>query len=135
MASVTPASGALSGPREPAPPRPTHRGLAVGLRVAQYGSRCERLLDGALRAERLGFHTLWVNDHLQSAGRVPPGRAAIADEPRRQVANRLSAHAEPAWVGSRSSTSCPGWAPPRWTASASARRPASVKSLPQGLTP
>jgi len=43
---------------------------AVGLRLAQYGGTWADLVNGALRAERLGFHTLWVNDHLQSAGRV-----------------------------------------------------------------
>src|SRR5581483_528222 len=45
---------------------------AVGLRLAQYGGTWADLVDGALRAERLGFNTLWVNDHLQSAGRVKP---------------------------------------------------------------
>jgi alkanesulfonate monooxygenase SsuD/methylene tetrahydromethanopterin reductase-like flavin-dependent oxidoreductase (luciferase family) len=43
---------------------------AIGLRLAQYGGTWAELVDGALRAERLGFHTLWVNDHIQSAGRV-----------------------------------------------------------------
>ncbi|WP_217922791.1 LLM class flavin-dependent oxidoreductase [Miltoncostaea oceani] len=42
----------------------------IGVRVAQYGSTWETLRDGALRAERLGFDGVWVNDHLQSPGRT-----------------------------------------------------------------
>ncbi len=45
-------------------------GPRVGLRVAQYGSDWERLRDGALHAERRAFHTLWVNDHLRTPGRL-----------------------------------------------------------------
>ena len=42
----------------------------IGVRVAQYGGDWSRLRDGALRAERLGFDSLWVNDHLRSPGRL-----------------------------------------------------------------
>lgn len=45
-------------------------GPIIGVRVAQYGSSWEELLALALRAERLGFDGLWVNDHLQSPGRI-----------------------------------------------------------------
>jgi alkanesulfonate monooxygenase SsuD/methylene tetrahydromethanopterin reductase-like flavin-dependent oxidoreductase (luciferase family) len=43
---------------------------AVGLRIPQYGSSWPEIRDAALRIERLGFDSLWVNDHLQSPGRV-----------------------------------------------------------------
>jgi len=42
----------------------------IGLRVAQYGTAWTGLRDGALHAERRGFHTLWVNDHLRTPGRL-----------------------------------------------------------------
>ncbi|WP_217914489.1 LLM class flavin-dependent oxidoreductase [Miltoncostaea marina] len=42
----------------------------IGVRVPQYGSGWTELRDGALRAEALGFDGVWVNDHLQSPGRV-----------------------------------------------------------------
>lgn len=42
----------------------------IGVRVAQYGGDWSRLRDGALHAERLGFDSLWVNDHLRSPGRL-----------------------------------------------------------------
>ncbi len=48
--------------------------MRVGVRVAQYGSDWAALQDGALRAEALGFESIWVNDHLRSPGR-------LADEP------------------------------------------------------
>lgn len=42
---------------------------AIGVRIPQYGSDWPTIRDAALRAERLGFASLWVNDHLQSPGR------------------------------------------------------------------
>lgn len=44
--------------------------LRIGVRVAQYGGSWGHLREGALRAERLGFDSLWVNDHLRSPGRL-----------------------------------------------------------------
>ena len=43
---------------------------AIGLRVPQYGSSWDAIRDAALRIEALGFDSVWVNDHLQSPGRV-----------------------------------------------------------------
>jgi acyl-coenzyme A synthetase/AMP-(fatty) acid ligase/alkanesulfonate monooxygenase SsuD/methylene tetrahydromethanopterin reductase-like flavin-dependent oxidoreductase (luciferase family) len=43
---------------------------SIGVRVPQYGSTWPEVRDFALRAERLGFASLWVNDHLQSPGRL-----------------------------------------------------------------
>jgi alkanesulfonate monooxygenase SsuD/methylene tetrahydromethanopterin reductase-like flavin-dependent oxidoreductase (luciferase family) len=43
---------------------------AIGLRVPQYGSTWDGIRDAALRAEALGFASVWVNDHLQSPGRA-----------------------------------------------------------------
>lgn len=43
---------------------------AIGLRVPQYGSSWDAIRDAALRTEALGFDSVWVNDHLQSPGRV-----------------------------------------------------------------
>jgi alkanesulfonate monooxygenase SsuD/methylene tetrahydromethanopterin reductase-like flavin-dependent oxidoreductase (luciferase family) len=43
---------------------------AIGLRVPQYGTSWEAIRDAALRTEALGFDSVWVNDHLQSPGRV-----------------------------------------------------------------
>ena len=45
-------------------------GPAIGVRVPQYGSTWDGIRAFALRAERRGFDGLWVNDHLQSPGRV-----------------------------------------------------------------
>ena len=45
-------------------------GLSIGVRVPQYGSSWTTLRDAALQAERLGFDGVWVNDHLQSPGRI-----------------------------------------------------------------
>ena len=45
--------------------------LSVGLRLPQYGGTWADLRDTALRAERLGFASLWVNDHFQTPGRAP----------------------------------------------------------------
>lgn len=58
--------------------------IAVGVRVAQYGGSWEHLRDGALRAERLGFESLWVNDHLRSPGR-------LGDEPTFDALTTLAA--------------------------------------------
>jgi acyl-coenzyme A synthetase/AMP-(fatty) acid ligase/alkanesulfonate monooxygenase SsuD/methylene tetrahydromethanopterin reductase-like flavin-dependent oxidoreductase (luciferase family) len=44
--------------------------LRIGVRVPQYGTSWEGLREGALRAERLGFDGVWLNDHLQSPGRL-----------------------------------------------------------------
>ena len=44
--------------------------VRIGLRVAQYGARWDALRDQALLAEARGFHTLWVNDHLRTPGRL-----------------------------------------------------------------
>lgn len=43
---------------------------AIGLRVPQYGSSWDAIRDAALRTEALGFDSVWVNDHLQSPGRI-----------------------------------------------------------------
>jgi len=43
---------------------------AIGVRVPQYGSSWDAIRDAALRTEALGFDSVWVNDHLQSPGRV-----------------------------------------------------------------
>lgn len=40
------------------------------MRIPQYGSDWGRVRAAALRAEELGFDGVWVNDHLQSPGRV-----------------------------------------------------------------
>ncbi len=45
--------------------------LEVGLRLPQYGGTWADLRDAALRAEGLGFASLWVNDHFQTPGREP----------------------------------------------------------------
>ncbi|HWH15815.1 MAG TPA: LLM class flavin-dependent oxidoreductase [Miltoncostaeaceae bacterium] len=44
--------------------------MRVGLRLPQYGSSWDALLDVATRAARAGADHLWVNDHLQSPGRL-----------------------------------------------------------------
>jgi len=49
---------------------PGAAGPAIGVRVPQYGSTWPEIRDAALRIERLGFDSVWVNDHLQSPGRV-----------------------------------------------------------------
>jgi benzoate-CoA ligase len=41
----------------------------VGVRLPQYGATWDELRDAAVRAEELGFHGIWLNDHLQSPGR------------------------------------------------------------------
>ena len=45
-------------------------GPRIGVRVPQYGSTWPEIRDAALHVERLGFDGVWVNDHLQSPGRV-----------------------------------------------------------------
>lgn len=42
---------------------------SVGVRLPQYGATWDELRDAAVRCEELGFHGLWLNDHLQSPGR------------------------------------------------------------------
>ncbi|MGI9539536.1 MAG: LLM class flavin-dependent oxidoreductase [Miltoncostaeaceae bacterium] len=61
--------------------------LSVGLRLPEYGTDWPGLRDAALRAERLGFESLWLNDHFQTPGRetrqgafeVMTGLAALAE--------------------------------------------------------
>lgn len=61
--------------------------LSVGLRLPEYGTDWGELRDAALRAERLGFESLWLNDHFQTPGRetrqgafeVMTGLAALAE--------------------------------------------------------
>lgn len=43
---------------------------AIGVRLPQYGADWPHILAFARRAERLGFASLWVNDHLLSPGRI-----------------------------------------------------------------
>jgi alkanesulfonate monooxygenase SsuD/methylene tetrahydromethanopterin reductase-like flavin-dependent oxidoreductase (luciferase family) len=43
---------------------------AIGVRIPQYGAPWPQIRDAALRIEELGFDGVWVNDHLQSPGRV-----------------------------------------------------------------
>ena len=45
-------------------------GLRVGLRLPQYASTWADLRDAAIRAESLGFHSAWLNDHLWTPGRL-----------------------------------------------------------------
>ncbi len=45
-------------------------GLRVGLRLPQYASTWADLRDAAVRAESLGFHSAWLNDHLWTPGRL-----------------------------------------------------------------
>ncbi len=47
-----------------------HTGVRIGVRVPQYGSTWPQVRDAALRIEALGFDGVWVNDHLQSPGRI-----------------------------------------------------------------
>jgi acyl-coenzyme A synthetase/AMP-(fatty) acid ligase/alkanesulfonate monooxygenase SsuD/methylene tetrahydromethanopterin reductase-like flavin-dependent oxidoreductase (luciferase family) len=44
--------------------------MRIGVRVPQYGSTWLQLRDAAVRIELLGFDGVWVNDHLQSPGRL-----------------------------------------------------------------
>lgn len=44
--------------------------MRVGVRLPQYGASWPEVRAAAARAERLGFDGLWLNDHLQSPGRV-----------------------------------------------------------------
>jgi benzoate-CoA ligase len=44
--------------------------VRIGVRVPQYGSTWPELRAAAERIELLGFDGVWVNDHLQSPGRV-----------------------------------------------------------------
>jgi acyl-coenzyme A synthetase/AMP-(fatty) acid ligase/alkanesulfonate monooxygenase SsuD/methylene tetrahydromethanopterin reductase-like flavin-dependent oxidoreductase (luciferase family) len=87
---------------------------SVGVRIPQYGSTWPQVRDFALRAERLGFEGLWVNDHLQSPGRVKAeptfdalttlgALAAITSRPRLGVAV-LSASYRPAALAAKMAT-------------------------------
>ena len=44
--------------------------MRIGVRVPQYGSTWLQVRQAALRIEHLGFDGVWVNDHLQSPGRL-----------------------------------------------------------------
>ena len=61
---------------------------AIGVRIPQYGGTWDEILAMASRAEALGFDGLWVNDHLQSPGR-------ITDEPAFDALATLAALARP----------------------------------------
>ncbi|HEU5319731.1 MAG TPA: LLM class flavin-dependent oxidoreductase, partial [Methylomirabilota bacterium] len=87
---------------------------SIGVRVPQYGSSWPELRDFALRAERLGFASLWVNDHLQNPGRLKDDPtfdalatmaaiAALTREPRLGVAV-LSASYRPAPLAAKMAT-------------------------------
>ena len=87
---------------------------AIGVRVPQYGSTWEELRSFAARAERLGFAGIWVNDHLQSPGRVKrepafdalttlAALAALTRRPRLGVAV-LSASYRPAALAAKMAT-------------------------------
>src|SRR5262245_22820200 len=52
------------------------RRVRVGLRLPQYATTWPALRAAAERAEGLGFDGLWLNDHLQTPGRLP-GDAAF----------------------------------------------------------
>ncbi len=45
-------------------------GLRLGIRLPQYASSWSHLRDAAIRAESLGFHSAWLNDHLWTPGRL-----------------------------------------------------------------
>lgn len=44
--------------------------MKIGVRIPQYGSTWGQVRDAAVRIEQLGFDGIWVNDHLQSPGRL-----------------------------------------------------------------
>lgn len=44
--------------------------MRIGVRIPQYGSTWAEIRDAATAIERLGFDGIWVNDHLQSPGRL-----------------------------------------------------------------
>ncbi len=87
---------------------------SIGVRIPQYGSSWPEVRDFALRAERLGFASLWVNDHLQSPGRLKAeptfdalatmaALAALTRRPRLGVAV-LSASYRPAPLAAKMAT-------------------------------
>ena len=87
---------------------------AIGVRIPQYGSDWPGVRGFALRAERLGFESLWVNDHLQSPGRMKSepafdalttmaALAALTRRPRLGVAV-LSASYRPAPLAAKMAT-------------------------------
>lgn len=44
--------------------------MRIGVRLPQYAASWEGITHAATRAEDLGFDGVWVNDHLQSPGRI-----------------------------------------------------------------
>ena len=44
--------------------------MRIGVRIPQYGSTWAEIVAAAGRIEKLGFDGVWVNDHLQSPGRL-----------------------------------------------------------------
>ncbi len=44
--------------------------MRIGIRLPQYGGTWDDIREAASRAERLGFDGVWLNDHLQSPGRI-----------------------------------------------------------------
>ena len=44
--------------------------MKIGVRVPQYGSTWPQVREAALHIEHLGFDGVWINDHLQSPGRL-----------------------------------------------------------------
>lgn len=44
--------------------------MRIGIRLPQYGGTWDDIRVAAVRAERLGFDGVWLNDHLQSPGRL-----------------------------------------------------------------
>ncbi len=87
---------------------------SIGVRIPQYGSSWPEVREFARRAERLGFASLWVNDHLQNPGRIKgeptfdalatmAALAALTREPRLGVAV-LSASYRPAPLAAKMAT-------------------------------
>ena len=87
---------------------------AVGVRIPQYGAGWDEVRTAALTAEALGFDGVWVNDHLQSPGRLThepafdalATLAALAAETRRVRLGTvvLSASYRPAAVAAKTLT-------------------------------
>lgn len=89
-------------------------GMAVGVRLPQYGADWAHVLAFAQRAERHGFASLWTNDHLFSPGRraaepafdaltTLAALAPLVHRPRLGVAV-LSASYRPAAVAAKAAT-------------------------------
>jgi acyl-coenzyme A synthetase/AMP-(fatty) acid ligase/alkanesulfonate monooxygenase SsuD/methylene tetrahydromethanopterin reductase-like flavin-dependent oxidoreductase (luciferase family) len=88
--------------------------VRIGVRVPQYGSTWSEVREAALHVERLGFDGVWVNDHLQSPGRIKreptfdalttlAALASITDRARLGVAV-LSASYRPAALAAKMTT-------------------------------